>query len=100
MYLLYEFMERDLGSEYKNISEPESAMIILQIADALEYIHSQSTLHRNVNLSNIMISGSGLEIKAKLTNFEHAGPVMSSGTIKTESIDSLAPEILDNQLQN
>jgi serine/threonine protein kinase len=44
-------------------------MIILQIAEGLEYLHSKYILHRDVNVSNIMISGSGTNIKAKLIDF-------------------------------
>lgn len=48
-------------------------MIILQIAEALEYLHSKYILHRDVSLSNVLITGSGLNIKAKLIDFECTG---------------------------
>ena len=48
-------------------------MIIIQIAEALEYLHSKAILHRDVNISNIIIAGSDIDIKAKLTGFEQFG---------------------------
>lgn len=82
------------------MSEEESAMIILQISDALEYLHSQSIIHRYINLSSIMVLGSGMDIRIKLKDFTHSGSMMTSGSIRCETIDSLAPEIIENQVQN
>ena len=66
IYALYEYMDRNLKKEYKDITEQEAAMIVLQIAEGLEYLHSKYILHRDVNIFNVVVAGSGTNIKAKL----------------------------------
>jgi serine/threonine protein kinase len=59
-------MDRNLKKEYKDITEQEAAMIVLQIAEGLEYLHSKYILHRDVNIFNVVVAGSGTNIKTKL----------------------------------
>ena len=75
-------------------------MIIIQIAEALEYLHARGILHRDVNISNVLISGSDYQIKAKLIGFQKVGSLDGERFTMMGSLDSIAPEIINNQRQN
>ena len=64
----------------KRISEAEAASILIQMAEALKYLHSLGVSHRDIKLGNVLISDSGkvelidfgfatMSFEAKLTSF-------------------------------
>ena len=74
MYLVTEFVE---GSDAAKLADdrggrlscPETLSIISQALDALSYAHSLGFIHRDIKDQNILVSGTGPEFTAKLTDF-------------------------------
>ena len=65
-YILLEFCSQgslwDLLSARGRFSEPEVRMLMLQILDAVEYMHSKNIIHRDLKLGNIFVQ-EGLQLK-------------------------------------
>jgi serine/threonine-protein kinase len=108
VYLVTEFVEGCDASrlaETKGGSLPydEAVSIISQSLEALSYAHSEGYIHRDFKDQNILISGQGRNLVAKLTDFglaksfAHSG--MSGVTMAGEMAGTLAympPEQLRN----
>jgi serine/threonine-protein kinase len=57
----------------------EAIQIITQALDALAYAHARGYIHRDIKESNILISGSGTNLTAKLTDFGLAKSFTQTG---------------------
>src|SRR5688500_12698855 len=99
VYLVTEFVEGCDASrlaETKGGSLPydEAVSIIAQSLEALSYAHLQGYIHRDFKDQNILISGQGRDLVAKLTDFglaksfTHSG--MSGVTMAGEMAGTLA----------
>lgn len=59
MYLVMPFLEggslATLFNEPRNISLKSTAIILKQVADALEYAHTKGIIHRDIKLENILL---------------------------------------------
>jgi tRNA A-37 threonylcarbamoyl transferase component Bud32 len=78
-YIVLEYMEQGtLYSQLKKnriLSEKESAVIIRQMAEAVEYLHDHDIAHRDIKPENIVISNVVLLSLRMSTNFAtSAGP--------------------------
>jgi eukaryotic-like serine/threonine-protein kinase len=108
VYLVSEFVE---GADASKLAEQnggrlpyqDAISIIAQALDALDYAHKQGYIHRDFKDQNIMVSGSGPQMIAKLTDFGLAKSFTQSGmsgvTMAGEMAGTLAympPEQLRN----
>eukprot|EP00826_Nyctotherus_ovalis_P006190 TRINITY_DN11441_c0_g1_i2.p1 TRINITY_DN11441_c0_g1~~TRINITY_DN11441_c0_g1_i2.p1 ORF type:complete len:204 (+),score=34.89 TRINITY_DN11441_c0_g1_i2:272-883(+) len=69
LYLIFEYMEHDLnGLIDKKVSLDASQVkcVMLQILQALDYLHSHSIMHRDVKGANILLNNKG---EVKLADF-------------------------------
>lgn len=51
------------GRPFKRISEDEAKIIFKQIAEAIDYLHNERILHRDMKLENILIDYQTRKIK-------------------------------------
>jgi len=108
VYLVTEYVE---GCDASRLAEshggqlpyPEAISVLAQSLDALAYAHSSGYIHRDFKDQNILVSGQGQNLVAKLTDFglaksfTHSG--MSGVTMAGEMAGTLAympPEQLRN----
>lgn len=102
-YIAMEYLE---GESLKALIEKEGALpterlvhIIEQVADALDYVHGQALLHRDVKPSNVIV---GDEDKATLTDFGLAGVSglsgFSSGAALLGTLPYMSPEQLEGEM--
>ena len=55
-----------IDKTYKGPAYPSDPIVLYQIADGLDYIHSQKLIHRDIKPDNILISMNG---QLKLSDF-------------------------------
>lgn len=56
VYALYELAEKTLNKESKTMSTQEIASVLAQLCEALEYLHAQKLIHRDVNIKNVLLN--------------------------------------------
>lgn len=84
VYLVTEYVE---GSDAARLADaqggrlpcPEAIDIVAQALDALAYAHAKGYIHRDIKESNILVSGTGPNFTAKLTDFGLAKSFTQSG---------------------
>lgn len=63
IYLLMEYCEQDLASLLDNLEKPftesEVKCIIMQLLKGLEYLHSKFIIHRDIKVSNLLLTDQG-----------------------------------------
>ena len=52
-----------IEKKYKGPSYPSDPIVLYQIADGLDYIHSKKLIHRDIKPENILISMNGQQLK-------------------------------------
>jgi serine/threonine protein kinase len=60
---LTDFMREKQASESRNLMEDEIRVIMKQVLQGLEYIHSQGYLHRDIKPENFIISAKSYDVK-------------------------------------
>ncbi|GJP33193.1 hypothetical protein CLOM_g17752 [Closterium sp. NIES-68] len=81
------------------LSEPEAALILRQLLEALIYTHSMGILHRDVKPENILLTSPSSCTPIKLIDFGVA-TVLAAGTQCTEMAGTpeyMAPEVYDEE---
>jgi len=108
VYLVTEFVDGPDASKFAasrggRIPYPETISIVCQALDALDHAHKQGYIHRDFKDQNVLVSGSGPNLQAKLTDFGLAKSFSQSGmsgvTMAGEMAGTLAympPEQLRN----
>lgn len=71
-----EYCEQDLASLLDNMAQPfsesEVKCIILQVLHGLEYMHSRYIIHRDLKVSNLLMTDKGcVKIGKTLSTYEH-----------------------------
>ena len=98
VYLVFEYMEHDLSglslSKYK-FNLPQIKYIMYHLLKAVQYLHKNNIVHRDIKCSNILINNTG---KIKLADFGLARNINPNNTKKyTYKVVTLwfrAPELL------
>lgn len=86
----------DIVYESGKLKEESATRYFLQLARALEYIHSQGVCHLDVSLENLLLDGNG---ELKLTDFglarqfDHINPFAGCSITKPGKIIYMSPEI-------
>ncbi|EGR31753.1 protein kinase domain protein [Ichthyophthirius multifiliis] len=85
-------------SQNNFLQEKNSAKIIQQLCEAINYLHNQNIIHRDLKLENILIQNGTI----KLCDFGCAAFSDVNGNIRRKSfcgtIDYVAPEMIDGQI--
>ena len=96
--LVMELMEEelfDLISRKGKHSEDETRMFMLQILDALDFMHSKGIMHRDMKPENLLLTSKGPDAQLKLADFGFAHHVEGEqmGDI-CGTPDYIAPEMI------
>ncbi|KAL9558070.1 hypothetical protein MBANPS3_001093 [Mucor bainieri] len=98
IFLVMEYCEQDLGSLLDMVPTPytpsEIKCLMLQLLKGLEYCHSHSIIHRDLKMSNLLLTSSGL---LKIADFGLARTLSLPGKAMTPNVVTLwyrAPEVL------
>lgn len=85
-----------LDQSYESWSEQEIAEVTLQLLHALDYLHHQRIVHRDIKLENIMLDKGG---KVKFVDFGFATRLQPGKklTDKVGSLQYVAPEVLSGK---
>jgi CheY-like chemotaxis protein len=87
-YIVMEFVEganlREILQIRKKLQVHEALRVIEDAASGLAYAYSRGVTHRDVKLTNLLISSQG---EAKLVDFGLAQLMMSMGNIEQEKVD-------------
>jgi serine/threonine protein kinase len=102
---IYLILEYCVGGElYKKLQkhvkfdEKRSARMILQLADALSYLHSKNIIHRDIKPENLLLGKNG---EIKLADFGWSIHAPSSRrTTMCGTLDYLPPEIVKKELHD
>lgn len=83
VYILLEYCRnytlKDLVKRRKRVTEYETRIYIYQVVKALIYIHSQSIIHRDLKLGNILIND---DMETKICDFGLSTRVKHEGEVK------------------
>ncbi|XP_054740271.1 cyclin-dependent kinase 10 [Anastrepha obliqua] len=98
IFLVMEYCEQDLASLLDNMaqpfSEPEVKCIILQVLNGLKYMHSRYIIHRDLKVSNLLMTDQGC---VKIADFGLARLFGEPATPMTPQVVTLwyrSPELL------
>ncbi|PHZ16483.1 cell division protein kinase 10 [Rhizopus microsporus ATCC 52813] len=98
IYLVMEYCEQDLGTLLDMVTIPYTASeikcLMLQLLRGLEYCHSHSIIHRDLKMSNLLLTSSGI---LKIADFGLARTFSLPSKPMTPNVVTLwyrAPEVL------
>lgn len=106
LWLVMEFMEH--GTLANVVLRPEPGLVLadddlvelmLQASRGMEYLHSRTIIHRDLNPNNIMITGPATRLEAKLADFglSRISAAAAASLRQTRSVGTptyCAPEVL------
>jgi eukaryotic-like serine/threonine-protein kinase len=84
------------------LSIAEGSAILKQVASGLAAIHAAGIVHRDIKPNNIMLDGSGSEVRVCITDFglaraHEAEPSLSGAGLVAGTPDYMAPELYQGQ---
>lgn len=82
-------------SENKRFNERQAAIYLSQVADAINYCHSNKVIHRDIKLENILLGPKG-EIKIADFGWSVHSPLSRRSTL-CGTLDYLSPEMVDGK---
>ncbi|CAO3591370.1 unnamed protein product [Absidia cylindrospora] len=98
IFLVMEYCEQDLGTLLDMISTPYTASevkcLMVQLLRGLEYCHSHSIIHRDLKMSNLLLTSTGL---LKIADFGLARTLSLPGKPMTPNVVTLwyrSPELI------
>ncbi|KAI8374191.1 kinase-like domain-containing protein [Radiomyces spectabilis] len=98
LFLVMEYCEQDLGTLLDMVPTPytpsEIKCLMLQLLRGLEYCHDHSIIHRDLKMSNLLLTSTGL---LKIADFGLARTVSLPGKPMTPNVVTLwyrSPELL------
>ncbi|CEM03300.1 unnamed protein product [Vitrella brassicaformis CCMP3155] len=98
IFLVFEYCEHDLATLLDNMSSPfshaEIKCLLLQLLRAIQHLHDNFIIHRDVKLSNLLLNNKGT---LKLADFGLAREFGSPSEPATQNVVTLwyrAPELL------
>lgn len=100
--IVMEYVEHDLRSLMERMQQPfalsEIKTLLKQLLEALDFLHSQWLVHRDIKASNLLLSNSGM---LKVADFGLARKIPFESTLLSQSLTPMvvtlwyrAPEIL------
>jgi len=87
----------DLVRRRKRLTEPEARFYLIQLIDALKYLHASCVIHRDLKLGNLFLDN---DLKVKVGDFGLATRVTHAEERKRTICGTpnyIAPEILDGK---
>ena len=106
LYIAMEYVEgqslqRLVKANPDGLGPAEAVRIVTQVAEALQYTHSQGIVHRDLKPGNVLMDGSG---RAKLSDFGLAVMTTSTGATVTQAGGTIvgtpgyiAPEVIQGR---
>ena len=102
MCIVMEWIDGDTLEEW--LAHPhkksERKQIAHQLIDALEFVHSQQVVHRDLKLSNVMVTHNGGTVKLIDFGFSDTdnyavlkGPAGTSGYVSPEQMNGMTPDV-------
>eukprot|EP00116_Pleurobrachia_bachei_P000490 sb/3460752/ len=87
IFLVLEFAGEPIGTRYNNVRIPEShiKLALLQVSDAVKYLHGERLLHRDIRQDNVTVSGDETNPVFKIIDFGLSA-VLSEGKSRQESL--------------
>lgn len=94
-------LEEVIDKTFEGPMLPPDQVVLCEIADGLDYIHSQKLVHRDIKPENILISSSG---KMKLSDFGLSKQISTRDTCSMSGLKGtllwMAPELRGNNEPN
>jgi serine/threonine protein kinase len=87
-----------IEKSYQGPALPTDKKVLYQIANGLDYIHSQNVIHHDIKPENILISMTGQITQIKLSDFGSSKEINTQGTFSLSGLKGtrlwMAPELL------
>lgn len=97
-----ELFDAIISSPGSRLQEPEARYIFLQLADALQYIHSKGVVHRDLKPENILVDRKASQpgfLQVKISDFGHSKHINDGYSLALTRVGTpqyWAPEVSDS----
>ncbi|MCI0711335.1 MAG: tetratricopeptide repeat protein [Chloroflexi bacterium] len=98
-YYTMELLDQPIPITKANIDEPEKINLIIQLLQALDYLHRRGIIHQDLKPSNVMISNGHLKVLDFGLARERTEATVDKAGEKTAGTTAyMAPELFENML--